>query len=152
MAIQVKAWEGNKEYVVDVRHTYYYVRPAGITVCIAHAKGAVLARGISICSPLDQFCKATGRTKAFGRMIQAIENQDSQPLQKVRGSNYVLSAYLPEPNEIEERLIDAKNKSRYQEKNGKGSGGNKNRSASKKNETKSEAKCSEGCRDCIAGS
>ena len=64
---------------------YYYIRdsiksdPDGlgrpiITVCIIKEHG-IVARGIAICSNLDQPCKKTGRTIAKTRAIFALNSE-----------------------------------------------------------------------------
>lgn len=67
---------------------YYYIRfgsgkdskEGRATVCILpypEGDGLVYVRGVSICNPKDQFCKRTGRAKALGRALKAIEHQKS---------------------------------------------------------------------------
>ena len=50
-------------------------RKGGTTVCLLAEEGEVLARGISVCSKTDQFCRKTGKVKALGRARQAIYHQ-----------------------------------------------------------------------------
>ena len=57
------------------RPFYYY--NGGITVCLLRDNDGVTARGLSICSPRDQFVKKTGRAKALGRALQALHNRGS---------------------------------------------------------------------------
>lgn len=49
---------------------YYY--EGTTTVCLLIEDGKVVTRGVSVCSPLDQFVKKIGRAKALGRAIQAL--------------------------------------------------------------------------------
>lgn len=62
---------------------YYYIRdsiksdPNGlgrpvITVCLIEDHGGIVARGISICSNLDQPCKKVGRAIAKTRAMSAL--------------------------------------------------------------------------------
>ena len=48
------------------------------TVCLALGEnGTVLARGVSICSPVDGINRKKGRNMALGRAIQAIHRSES---------------------------------------------------------------------------
>jgi hypothetical protein len=66
-------------YFSGVKELYYYVRThtehgnlPRATVCLLVQDGKVLARGISICSVLDQFVKVKGRGLAKSRALKAL--------------------------------------------------------------------------------
>jgi len=59
----------------------YYREHDVITVCLLRHGGEILARGIAVCSPLDQFVKKTGRDKALGMALRATKRgEDSEPI------------------------------------------------------------------------
>jgi len=64
--------------------TVFYYENGIITVCLLRQGKQILARGVAVCSPLDQFVKRTGRAKALGMALRAISRQmasgDMQPL------------------------------------------------------------------------
>ena len=53
-----------------VEPLYYYEDV--ITVCLLKRGKEVLARGVAICSPIDQFVKKVGRMKALGMALRAL--------------------------------------------------------------------------------
>jgi len=59
-----------------------YYREHGVTtICLLRRDKEILARGIAVCSPLDQFVKKTGRAKALGMAIRATKRgEDSEPI------------------------------------------------------------------------
>ena len=59
----------------SVKPLFYY--DGTITVCLLVRDNKALSRGLSICSPLDNFAKRVGRAKALGRAVQAIVRRDS---------------------------------------------------------------------------
>jgi len=67
---------------VDKVEFYYRGTPLlnnAYTTCvfINSEKGRIEARGVSICSVKDAFCKKTGKTKAFGRAMRALVRKDN---------------------------------------------------------------------------
>ena len=57
---------------------YYYMTANNkkvVTVCLIALKGEAIARGVSICSPMDCFNKRTGRAIALGRAMKALHHQ-----------------------------------------------------------------------------
>jgi hypothetical protein len=55
---------------------YRFQDKSAITECMIEDKDrAVKARGFSICSHKDNFCKEEGRIKSLGRAIAALENK-----------------------------------------------------------------------------
>jgi hypothetical protein len=55
---------------------YRFQDKSAITECMIEDKDrAVKARGFSICSHKDNFCKEDGRIKSLGRAIAALENK-----------------------------------------------------------------------------
>jgi hypothetical protein len=103
---------------------YFYYLGGTTTVCLLKKDNECVARGISICSPLDQFEKSTGRAKAFGRALKAFikENTDClilidrlvrkyngryelEQLLKTHHTFLWKSSYLPTLTEYEERII-----------------------------------------------
>lgn len=57
---------------------YYYDNGWQISVCLLINKsGEPIARGISICSPFDNYDKPTGRFLALGRALKAIRKRDT---------------------------------------------------------------------------
>jgi hypothetical protein len=61
---------------------FYYVSPEDCvarttTVCLLIKEKEVMARGVAVCSPLDNFEKRIGRAKALGRAIQAIVRKET---------------------------------------------------------------------------
>lgn len=70
-----------KDY--NLKPIYYY--DGKVTVCLLLQDGGqVKARGVAICSPEDQFVKATGRALALGRAMQAIERGESGEISSAR--------------------------------------------------------------------
>ncbi len=85
-----------------------------MTNCIIRV-GEVIVKGIAWCDPRDQFRRKTGRDKALGHAIQAIEHQKSvNPATKnmrviidpVREIPKFLSNWNIEPNDMERRLVE----------------------------------------------
>jgi hypothetical protein len=62
------------------------------TVCLIRDNNNRFYRGLSYCVPEDQYVKQTGRKKALGRAIQALENTKAFREQR------------PMPNKVSERL------------------------------------------------
>jgi hypothetical protein len=58
-----------------------------VTICyILDAYTGKIARGVSICSPLDNFTYVGGRGRAFGRAVTAMKEQaSSNPLKGIKG-------------------------------------------------------------------
>jgi len=99
----------------------YYMKLEGSvisTVLLCNKKSnEVVARGITICSPLDQFNKKQGRVMARGRAIKAAVRKDN--CDAIQGSSGISnvdvvvgvaavfgykSAYKPELTEFEQKL------------------------------------------------
>ncbi len=57
------------------RVQFYY--EGEITVCLLFKDGETLSRGVTICSPLDNFVKRQGRNIALGRAIQAAVREET---------------------------------------------------------------------------
>ncbi len=75
-----------------------------LTVCILMSlRGVVLSRGISICSPADQFVKKVGRAKARGRAEQAIIR--GEVIQTIRGLKIAISNPHPYISELERKVM-----------------------------------------------
>lgn len=71
-----------QENGVDKVAFYYRGTPLinnAFTTCIFinTDKGRIEARGVSICSVKDVFCKKTGKQRAFGRAIRALVRKDN---------------------------------------------------------------------------
>lgn len=69
---------------------YYYLRQDGHPygcVCLIHdPKTVKFYRGVSVCSPVDQFVKETGRNKARGRALHAMATGGKfDPIRRVEG-------------------------------------------------------------------
>lgn len=56
---------------MGVKPIFYYEDEV-IAVCLLRLNGEVVARGVAVCSPLDQFVKKTGRAKALGMAMHAL--------------------------------------------------------------------------------
>jgi len=107
---------------LGVRPYFYYMGQIA-TVCLLKKEDKCVARGVSICSPLDQFNRATGRAKSFGRAIKAVVRQESncsinldrfygkyevdfmEELHRVESLYGWKSAYLPKLTEYERRIL-----------------------------------------------
>lgn len=74
MENRVKIDEQLAKFAVGKPFFYYN---GGITVCLLCKDGSVIARGVSICSPRDQFLKKIGRAKSLGRALQALWNSEN---------------------------------------------------------------------------
>jgi len=77
---------------LGVRPYFYYVGTAIGTVCLLKKENSCVARGVSICSPQDQFNRATGRAKAFGRAIKAVVRKETNDRINV---NRLMNKYYP---------------------------------------------------------
>ena len=110
---------------LEVRPLFYY--NGCTTTCLLLKGKKVVARGISICSPKDQFIKREGRVKATGRAIGALINRTSynriypsrfSNKEEYNNSDIFLaaetyrtkSAYSPKLTKFEESLIERINK------------------------------------------
>jgi hypothetical protein len=62
---------------LGVEPLYYYMGEEHnrVSVCLLMRKDKAVARGVSICSPMDIFEKRLGRIRATGRAIQALVNK-----------------------------------------------------------------------------
>jgi len=104
---------------LNVKPFYYYLEKE-ITVCLLVKNGKVVARGIAVCSPSDQFVKKTGRAKALGMALRAAINKENNQIIKPR--RFILyqpihplfkaeifvyrSYYLPSLTEFEKKLLN----------------------------------------------
>lgn len=93
----------------------------GVTVCLVLRKGTVVARGVSICSPLDHFHRSFGRAVARGRALRAVRKErDTGAIERRTDSitNPALtwawsifpykSSWMPQLTPFEETLIGPK--------------------------------------------
>ena len=109
--------------LVDKELYYYHGK---ITVCLLVKDGTVVARGVSICSPKDQFVKRIGRAKALGRALRAVTRREDNdliiPYRNQIINNYEhngiahfifpayelfssKSSYMPMLNQFEQKLV-----------------------------------------------
>jgi len=93
-----------------MREVLYYNGGASVCLLIDEQTKTAIARGISICSPSDQFVKKVGRAKARGRALQAIAHKQSVnaiPVQQrvIAGSIEYFASYQPEMTDFEKQLI-----------------------------------------------
>ena len=101
----------NLDYIKDRNLEKVIYRIGTTYVCLLlddnHKK--IIARGVSICSPRDQFVKRTGMDKAVGMAVRAFYNLDSsgKTPSKCSESNVFdyMSEYLPVPTEHEAELL-----------------------------------------------
>ena len=102
------------------KERYYYQRfgksVGTATIClipVPACDGNAIVRGVSFCSPRDQFNKRLGRDIALGRAIKAIEvgdDSDAVPVKSPAGilnnqGIFFLSAFNPELTYYEKQLI-----------------------------------------------
>jgi hypothetical protein len=92
----------------QLKDLYYYgsipVTGHRRTTCVLlNGENGIVARGISMCSPRDQFNKRVGRAKALGNAMRAIEHKkDSLPVPiHATGGAIIPSSFNPEPNIFE---------------------------------------------------
>jgi hypothetical protein len=89
-------------------------------VLLMNPAGGVEARGVSVCSPQDNFVKATGRLIARGRALRAVKRRSNSKYIKpyagdegslndtlgiLSGSFECLSEYLPKLTEYEQERL-----------------------------------------------
>lgn len=105
--------------LIDVKFYYYrdFSNRPVVTVCLIHKGEELFARGISICSILDNPVKKIGRWKAYGRAFKALTYvEDTEPIRddiafninccySIDFSFEYKSYFKPEPTEFEKRLI-----------------------------------------------
>lgn len=103
--VDVKTNEGGADLRIS-----FPVRIA--TVCLV-TDGQDYARGFSVCSRKDQFCKRVGRSIAEGRALAAFRkrrthNYLSWPFDPPPGAEYLVykSDFFPHLTDFEKRLID----------------------------------------------
>ena len=92
--------EERKDYGKKATPLYYYdwKEYGRRTVCLLiDDLGTLIAKGVAVCSPKDQFVKRTGRVKARGKAIQALVKGELEfNVVKRIGDRYVLiSAISP---------------------------------------------------------
>ena len=77
---------GTYQYIFRIGNLKHNKAPA-ITICyLKDDTTGKIARGISICSPLDPFNYIKGRGKAYGRALRAMKSQaDTEPIQGEKG-------------------------------------------------------------------
>lgn len=107
-----------------IRDIYYYASTpdrSRTAVCLlVDGNKDVLARGISICSPQDQYVKRRGRAIACGRALKALKHSESSlpihPRDFRYGSNLGLrngfdtkATWLPRLKIVEEAIVDKLN-------------------------------------------
>ena len=86
-----------------------YYRFGNITVCLLIKERQVLARGVSVCSPKDQFVKNTGKVKALGKAMRAYINKGGQ--ERLRGFPHFMGFnslidYEPVLTEREQKILE----------------------------------------------
>lgn len=89
---------------------YYYETEWQISVCLLalNPHHTPAARGIAICSPLDQFDKGEGRKLALGRALRALKKRvTTEPINFTRFDEH--RSFIPRHKEVEtrDRLIMA---------------------------------------------
>jgi hypothetical protein len=95
---------------------YYYINGISrISICLLIDKsGTVLARGIAICNPGDQFNRKYGRTIALARAFQCLKHKESMyPITTFEKIGTGLlggykAKYLPNLTKHEEELLKSK--------------------------------------------
>jgi hypothetical protein len=109
---------------MGARDLYYYQEftdRSRVAVCMVVVDKMVVARGVALCSPKDQYLKAKGRAIALGRALKAVHhNQSVLPMRfSARrpkhvalgamvwglGMNYKGEMY-PEPTPFEQEIVD----------------------------------------------
>jgi len=60
---------------LNVKPMFYYEEGTTTVCLLLRPDGTVVSRGVAICSPLDQFARRIGRTKAMGMAVAAVENK-----------------------------------------------------------------------------
>ncbi len=87
---------GMKLTALGARVIVYYLYNARATVCLLIKEGKVVARGLSICNPKDQFIKRLGQVKAIGYAIKAYTRAtNSLPVPHGWERWKYMSSYLP---------------------------------------------------------
>jgi len=106
-------------YLRDLYYYKTYEDRSRITVCIlVDEEGSIQARGMAICSPLDQFVRRYGRTIALGRALQSLYHKSHMHMIHPRffayGNNQALTLnglgrykgqYQPPPTVHERELV-----------------------------------------------
>lgn len=106
---------------------FYYELAERVTVCLLTKDGAPIARGVAICSMLDQFERRIGRAKALGRAVQALQKGESTALirpgrfELTRPLNYRLrmewaagmispykATFMPKLTGFEDKMVNGK--------------------------------------------
>jgi len=69
-----------REQLRDRIHKYIIYNNAGyrgekITVCVGVGQDGTIARGIAICNPEDNFCRAVGQFYAMKRVLKAYKHK-----------------------------------------------------------------------------
>ena len=98
----------DKLHCLNVKPYFYYDRRELVTtICLLYDGEQFISRGVSFCSPRDEFIKYTGRTKACGRAIKAmIGKEDSMLVRTLPVENGIYkSRYLPVLNSIEKKIL-----------------------------------------------
>ena len=69
----------NAARLVELKLTPRFYREEHNTICLLiEEQGGVVARGVSVCSPKDQFVKKTGRNKALGQALRAVAHKSNR--------------------------------------------------------------------------
>ena len=73
---------------LKVEPIFYY--EGRVTVCLLRQPdGLVVARGVAICSPTDQFVKKTGRNKALGQaMLAFVHRKDAGEIRAIKSCRF----------------------------------------------------------------
>ena len=93
---------------VDKIHHYFINSPLvnnAFTTCVLvnSSKKRIEARGVSICSMLDTFCKTEGKNKSFGRALKALIRKKNS--WKIKGSARD-DEYIPRSFKIKSNASD----------------------------------------------
>jgi len=101
---------------LGLKDTYYYdgYGARTTTICLLVQDTTIVARGVALCSPLDQFNKQVGRAKALGQAIKAALSHETSglfylnckhPLYLTATKYGHRSVYYPQPFEYEAKVL-----------------------------------------------
>lgn len=117
---------GQKQRMIKegVKPIIYYLPDIKGAVCLLMNGEQIVARGVSVCSPQDQYIKQVGRSKAIGYAMQAYIKGKSRVWGTYMGdgrkaNSYAVTAsrrfrfqaeYLPTATEMEVAILEKSNK------------------------------------------